>query len=64
MHPHTLRHTVVQMLYMTGMSFENIAKWIGHSNPSTTSGVYGRLSQNDVHGLLHSRWLLTKRLAV
>ena len=37
---------------MKGMSFENIAKWIGHSNPSVTSGVYGKLSQRDVNGLI------------
>lgn len=51
-HPHTFRHTVIQMLYMKGMSFEAIAKWIGHANPSVTSGVYGRLSQRDVHSLM------------
>lgn len=26
--------------------------WIGHAHPSVTSGVYGRLSQEDIHGLM------------
>ena len=47
-HPHTFRHTVVHLLYMTGSSFEAIAKWIGHASPATTSGVYGRLALRDV----------------
>lgn len=51
-HPHTFRHTVVQILYMRGRSFEQIAKWIGHSNPSITSGVYGRLSSNDTDRMI------------
>ena len=36
------------MLYLNGMEFERIAKWIGHAHPSVTSNVYGRLSQLDV----------------
>jgi len=40
------------MLYMKGMSFDAIAKWIGHSNPSITSGIYGRLSHTDVNGMM------------
>lgn len=51
-HPHTIRHTVIQMLYMKGMSFEEIAKWVGHAHPSVTSGVYGRLSQENVNATL------------
>lgn len=51
-HPHTFRHTVIHMLYMKGMSFDAIAKWIGHSNPSVTSGIYGRLSQDNINGLM------------
>jgi integrase len=52
LHPHTFRHTVIQMLYMIGKSFECIAKWIGHANPSITSGVYGRLKSDDVSSAL------------
>lgn len=48
-HPHTFRHTVIQMLYLNGMTFENIAKWIGHAHPSVTSNVYGRLAQQDLY---------------
>lgn len=51
-HPHTFRHTVVQMLFYTGASFEHIAKWIGHSTPQLTSAVYGRLSQREVEASL------------
>lgn len=51
-HPHSFRHTVVQMLHLNGMSFETIARWIGHRNPSTTSGVYGRLAHNDLQATL------------
>ena len=47
-HPHTFRHTFVQMLYMNGMTFEAIAKFIGHSSAAITSGVYGRLRQVDI----------------
>lgn len=51
-HPHSFRHTVIQMLYLCGMKFESIAKWIGHANPTVTSTVYGRLSHVDVHNLM------------
>lgn len=47
-HPHTFRHTVVQMLFLTGSSFESISKWIGHSSTQVTSALYGRLAQVDV----------------
>lgn len=48
-HPHTFRHTVVQLLYLVGeLSFETIAKWIGHRSSAVTSGVYGRLQQADL----------------
>ena len=33
---------------MTGLTFEEIAKIIGHSSSAITSGVYGRLKQADV----------------
>ena len=33
-------------------TFETIAKWIGHASPTITSGVYGRLSQDDLNGLM------------
>ena len=49
---HTFRHTVVQMLFLTGSSFETIAKWIGHSSPQVTSAIYGRLSHRDAEASL------------
>jgi integrase len=51
-HPHTLRHTVVHLLYMSGMSFDAISKWIGHSSPNVTSGVYGQLAEQDIQAML------------
>ena len=47
LHPHTFRHTFIHYMYMSGSSFEEIAKFIGHANPNITSGVYGRLRQVD-----------------
>lgn len=52
-HPHTFRHTVVQLLYLAGgLSFETISKWIGHRSVSVTSGVYGRLEHADLQARL------------
>ena len=34
------------------MTFEEIAKWIGHAHPAVTSGVYGRLSQENLNASL------------
>ena len=51
-HPHTFRHTVIQILFMRGRTFEQIAKWIGHSSPTITSGVYGRLSFNETERII------------
>ena len=52
-HPHTLRHTVVHLLYLAGgMTFEQIAKWLGHSNPGLTSSVYGRIQSLELHSMV------------
>jgi hypothetical protein len=52
-HPHTIRHTVVHLLYLAGgMSFEQIAKWLGHSNPTLTSSVYGRIQSRELHSMV------------
>lgn len=52
-HPHAFRHTVVQLLYLAGgLSFETIAKWIGHRSVTVTSGVYGQLRQADLQSRL------------
>ena len=48
LHPHTFRHTFIHYMYMSGASFETIAKFIGHRTPAITSGVYGRLRQIDI----------------
>ena len=40
------------MLFLTGSSFETIAKWIGHSSPQVTSAIYGRLSHRDAEASL------------
>lgn len=46
-HPHTFRHTLVHLMYISGNTFEKIAKFLGHSSPNITSGVYGRLRNMD-----------------
>ena len=47
-HPHTFRHTCIQMLYNNGLSFTEISKWIGHRNESITSNIYGQLQHQDL----------------
>ena len=42
----------MQMLFLSGCSFETIAKWIGHSHPNVTSGAYGRIAQADLEAQL------------
>lgn len=51
-HPHTFRHTVIQMVHMCGVPYAVISKWIGHSSSDLTSGVYGRMSMADTQALL------------
>ena len=46
-HPHTFRHTLVHLMYVSGNSFEKIAKFLGHASPAVTSAVYGRLRHLD-----------------
>ena len=55
-HPHTFRHTVIQMLHQNGMNFEQIGLWIGHESFRTTAGTYGHvpadtLAETVVHTL-------------
>ena len=52
-HPHTFRHTVIKILHMSGVPFERIAKWIGHSNANITSNIYGRLKETELQQLVH-----------
>lgn len=47
-HPHTFRHTFIHYMYMSGATFEQIAKFVGHRSPAVTSGVYGRLRLVDL----------------
>ena len=47
-HPHTFRHTCIQMLYNNGLSFTEISKWIGHRNESITSNIYGQLQHQEM----------------
>ena len=48
-HPHTFRHTVVRMLYISGRPFDVIAKFLGHKNKEITMAVYGRLTCDETH---------------
>lgn len=34
------------------MSFERIAKWIGHSSATITSDTYNRLQEHEIHALV------------
>ena len=57
-HPHAFRHTAIKMLWMKGNSFEQIAKWIGHRNPSTTSTQYGHLTVAEINArMIGLDWL-------
>lgn len=47
-HPHTFRHSVIKMLYNTGRTFDQIAKFIGHASSQITAGVYGRLTHEEL----------------
>ena len=51
-HPHTFRHTVIQMLFMNGVTWEGISKFVGHATPAVTSHTYGRLRHDDIAGLI------------
>lgn len=42
--PHTLRHTAAVWMVEAGISFDEVAQFLGHSNPSITFKVYGRFS--------------------
>lgn len=53
-HPHTFRHTVVKILFLTGNSFEIISKWIGHSSVTLTAGVYGKLGAADIQNQIQN----------
>ena len=41
---HTLRHTAAVHLVEAGTPIEEVAQFLGHSNPSITFKVYGRYS--------------------
>ena len=51
-HPHSFRHTLIQMMFMRGATFESIAKFIGHANVNITSGVYGKLDCSQTDALM------------
>lgn len=51
-HPHTFRHTVIKILYMNGIPFERIAKWIGHASATITSTTYHRLQEHELQQLV------------
>jgi integrase len=42
--PHVLRHTAGVTMAEAGLPFEEIAQYMGHSNPTITFRVYGRFS--------------------
>lgn len=42
--PHTIRHTAARWMAEAGVPMEEIASYMGHSNPATTYRVYARYS--------------------
>jgi integrase len=42
--PHQLRHSAAVHLAEDGISMDEIAQWLGHSNVNTTRQVYARYS--------------------
>lgn len=42
--PHVLRHTAAVHMVEAGASMEEVAQYLGHTNPSVTFRVYGRYS--------------------
>lgn len=42
--PHTLRHTSARWMAEAGVPMEEIASYLGHSNPATTYRIYARYS--------------------
>ena len=48
-HPHCMRHTLVKLLFLGGgLSFEKIARFIGHTDCSLTATTYCRLAKSDL----------------
>lgn len=45
LNPHAFRHTMVSLLYFSGMDPVTISKRVGHSQVSTTSDVYAHIMQ-------------------
>ena len=56
-HPHTFRHTIIKMLFVLGKNWDQISKWVGHSNPTVTSTVYGRLQDVELTHLMRVPFL-------
>jgi hypothetical protein len=46
-HLHTCRHTLIHWMKGEGCTWEDIAQWIGHSDPSITIKAYGKLSMTE-----------------
>ena len=49
-HPHELRHSAASLLSAAGVSMEQIADLLGHSNARTTAAVYRHRIGDSVHG--------------
>jgi integrase len=42
--PHVLRHSAAVHMVEAGISFPEVAQFLGHTNPAVTFRVYGRYS--------------------
>jgi integrase len=47
--PHDLRHTAAVWMAEAGISFEEIAQYLGHSSTKVTFSVYARFSPTHLH---------------
>lgn len=52
--PHDLRHTAAVWMAEAGVSFEEIAQYLGHSSPRVTFQVYARFSPTHLRGAASS----------
>ena len=56
-HPHAFRHTIVNDLMSKGNKLENVSKFMGHSNISTTEHYYWTTEIENIVPLMNIPWL-------
>ena len=56
-HPHAFRHTIVNNLMAQGNKLENVSKFMGHSNISTTEQYYWTTELENIIPTMNIPWL-------